>query len=275
MDPPKVSLTLTIDTKQHKVLFAQADKAFVDFIFSLLFIPMGRSNIGCLPKIYRSVKDFKDAYMVSNLKKPLLLNLKSPVMSLSSSSLLPPSLLGSPIPTTKTFYKCDKCVTRIFLCSTWGAICPGCHLGMYTRYNVRNPTPDPLAAVGRKGFVKGGVAKYMVMDDLSVTHFDPSSTILLLKKMNAQVLLEHALSSSNSVLTNVFLGGEGGSSTTKRVKREPDITEKHREGRKDEDTGMEVFIRKRWMHGWSRGKTVIGGKSGRESLAMQFFDQSY
>lgn len=37
----KVSLKLLIDTKGNKVLFAEAGKDFVDFLFNLLSLPLG------------------------------------------------------------------------------------------------------------------------------------------------------------------------------------------------------------------------------------------
>ncbi|KAJ9550480.1 hypothetical protein OSB04_014525 [Centaurea solstitialis] len=223
----EVSLKLTIDRKQHRVLFAEADKAFVDFIFSLLIVPMGGSNVGCLPAIYQSVKNLKDGCMDSSSGKGFLMNPKSPVPFISS--LLPPPLVPR---TTDTFYKCLGCINTPYVSSEYGVKCPRCSKYMFTPFVSEK---SPLAF--GKGFVKGGELKYMVMDDLSVTHMDsPSSIIHLLKNMNlnsldaleervvhitkdqAQVILELALT-SNIVLTNVFLGEEAGSNAKESVKK--------------------------------------------------------
>ncbi|THG00362.1 hypothetical protein TEA_000552 [Camellia sinensis var. sinensis] len=44
MSSSKVSLKLLIDTKAHKVLFAEAGKDFVDFLFNILSLPVGTSK---------------------------------------------------------------------------------------------------------------------------------------------------------------------------------------------------------------------------------------
>lgn len=58
-----VSLKLLIDTKGHKVLFAEAGKDFVDFIFTLLALPVGTvirllskdNMVSSLGKLYDSL----------------------------------------------------------------------------------------------------------------------------------------------------------------------------------------------------------------------------
>ncbi|KAM0046182.1 hypothetical protein Hdeb2414_s0009g00312921 [Helianthus debilis subsp. tardiflorus] len=74
MASSKVSLKLLIDKKGQRVLFAEASKDFVDFLFSLLVLPVGtvirlldnRDMIGGLAKIYQSVSDLNDDYIQSN-----------------------------------------------------------------------------------------------------------------------------------------------------------------------------------------------------------------
>lgn len=59
-----VSLKLLVDSKRHKVLFAEAGKDFVDFLFTLLSLPVGtvirllakHGMVGSLGKLYESVE---------------------------------------------------------------------------------------------------------------------------------------------------------------------------------------------------------------------------
>ncbi|GMP63511.1 hypothetical protein CsSME_00025163 [Camellia sinensis var. sinensis] len=77
MSSSKVSLKLLIDTKAHKVLFAEAGKDFVDFLFNILSLPVGTvvrllantSMIGSLGNLYESVENLNETYMQSNQSK--------------------------------------------------------------------------------------------------------------------------------------------------------------------------------------------------------------
>ncbi|KAM3374714.1 hypothetical protein P3S68_013428 [Capsicum galapagoense] len=58
-------------TKARKVLFAEAEKNSVDFLFHILSVPLGnviklfkvRGKNGCLPKLYESIENLNDTYM--------------------------------------------------------------------------------------------------------------------------------------------------------------------------------------------------------------------
>ncbi|KAL6126578.1 hypothetical protein ACLB2K_074625 [Fragaria x ananassa] len=75
-----VSLKLLIDTKNRKVLFAEASKEVVDFLFTLLSLPIGtvirlltkKGMVGCLGKLYESVEELNDTYLQPNLNKDSL-----------------------------------------------------------------------------------------------------------------------------------------------------------------------------------------------------------
>ncbi|KAI5346316.1 hypothetical protein L3X38_014195 [Prunus dulcis] len=76
-----VSLKLLIDTKGGKVLFAEASKDVVDFLFTLLSLPVGTvirllskdAMVGTLGKLYESVENISYTYLQPNLKKDTLL----------------------------------------------------------------------------------------------------------------------------------------------------------------------------------------------------------
>ncbi|KAM3374720.1 hypothetical protein P3S68_013434 [Capsicum galapagoense] len=148
----KLSMKLLIDPKAKKVLFAEVDKDFVDFLFNLLSLPVGAiTNLlkekgmnGCFPNLYQSVESLSDTYIQS---RDIILRPKCPV---GVSSV--PLLLFKHLPTQKALYKClSNC-----------------------RYIA-----SPVAA-STSGFVKEAV-KYMVMDDLVVTPMSAVSSITALK----------------------------------------------------------------------------------------------
>jgi hypothetical protein len=70
----KVLLKLLVDTKNEKVLFAEASKSAIDFLFNLLSLPIGTvvkllsSNgmVGSLGNLYQSVENLNQNYMLPN-----------------------------------------------------------------------------------------------------------------------------------------------------------------------------------------------------------------
>ncbi|KAI8539929.1 hypothetical protein RHMOL_Rhmol09G0220900 [Rhododendron molle] len=79
-----ITLKLLVDTTNNRVLFAEAGKDFIDFLFTLLSLPVGtvvrlltaKSMVGCLGKLYDSVENLSDTYMQPNLSKEVLLKPK-------------------------------------------------------------------------------------------------------------------------------------------------------------------------------------------------------
>ncbi|KAG5533318.1 hypothetical protein RHGRI_027493 [Rhododendron griersonianum] len=72
-----ITLKLLVDTKNNRVLFADAGNDFIDFLFTLLSLPIGtivrlltaKSMVGCLGNLYDSVDNLSDTYMQSNQNK--------------------------------------------------------------------------------------------------------------------------------------------------------------------------------------------------------------
>lgn len=68
-ESPSVSVKLLIDTKGKRVLFAEAGKDFVDFLFHILSLPVGtvirllrdQENIGSLANLYESIENMSDS----------------------------------------------------------------------------------------------------------------------------------------------------------------------------------------------------------------------
>jgi len=187
----KLTLKLLIDSNRDKVLFAEASKPVVDFLFNLLSLPMGTvirilnkdHMVGSLGNLYQSVENLDETYMQPNQQKDLLLRPSAAIASSQISGLLP-SVDDS---------------SFNFSATTLLYRCPG-HVGHVTRDNC---TPCPEANCGRtmnskvsfvggsakgifgdkSGFVKE-VVTYMVMDDLVIQPMSSISSITLLNKFN-------------------------------------------------------------------------------------------
>ena len=75
----KVTLKLLIDTKGQRVLFAEAGKDFVDFLFYLLSLRVAtvtkllkkEGDVGCLTDLYQSLENLNETYMQPNQNKDL------------------------------------------------------------------------------------------------------------------------------------------------------------------------------------------------------------
>uniref|UniRef100_A0ACD5TRA9 Uncharacterized protein n=1 Tax=Avena sativa TaxID=4498 RepID=A0ACD5TRA9_AVESA len=198
-----LSMKLLVDTQAQRVLFAEASKDVVDFLFSLLALPVGTavkllgkdSMVGCVGSLYSSVEKLDGTYVQPGAAKDALLHptVLSPAVSNESS------LLGLPSPEApepKMFYRCNKgcspggfgalstCAScRGYITDTYATGCPSCGGQMTTRLTLVSPSEsrDQVAAavVSGKGFVQG-IVTYMVMDDLTVTPMSSISSITLL-----------------------------------------------------------------------------------------------
>ncbi|CAM0879552.1 unnamed protein product [Alopecurus aequalis] len=213
-----LSMKLLVDTKAQRVLFTEASKDVVDFLFSLLSLPVGTavkllgkdSMVGCVGSLYGSVEKLDSTYVQPGAAKDALLH--PAVLSPASSSLLS---LPAPASTLqaqpKKFYKCNiECNTsdpfgRQRSCSNPEA-----------RWPRRRP-----AYVAGKGFVQG-IVTYTVMDDLAMTPMSSISSITLLNTFavkdlgalqektvqigyNEGLEILKASLQSKTVLTDVFL----------------------------------------------------------------------
>ncbi|KAL9278053.1 hypothetical protein AtEden1_Chr5g0082871 [Arabidopsis thaliana] len=89
-EEPKVSLRLFIDEEKNKVVLAEASKAFVDVLFSLLTLPMGTIirlleehresqpiTVGCFSNLYRSVAEMGIDNFKTDVCKHILLHPRS------------------------------------------------------------------------------------------------------------------------------------------------------------------------------------------------------
>ncbi|KAL0003019.1 hypothetical protein SO802_016800 [Lithocarpus litseifolius] len=234
MEETNVSLKLLIDTESQRVLFAEADKNFIDFLFHILALPVGtfialltkQGMVGSLGNIYESIENLNATYLQPNLNKETLLK---PKVHISGGGAGVPLLLPnveSSSTSSKKWYRCSRTYHSAcysYVTNDSSAQCPSCSNYMNDNVDFVDPssTTNAGSSSGEGGYVKG-VVTYMVMDDLVVKPMSTISSITLLNRFNVKdvgaleekvvdlgidegvKLLKTSLRSKN-VLTDVFL----------------------------------------------------------------------
>ncbi|KAF7132394.1 hypothetical protein RHSIM_Rhsim09G0162400 [Rhododendron simsii] len=192
----KVSVKLLVDTKSKRVLFAEAEKDFVDFLFHLLHLPIGtvarllakQPLVGSLGNLYESVENLSETHFQSNqttkdsLLKPKVVPssaIQVPLLSLYGAEKM---IYTCPDNGTLNFNSYDKYNPTHFhpyvAAHASSASCPICR-------KTLSKVMQYVAAAGEGGFVKGKVT-FMVMDDLVVTPMSKISSITVLSKLNVK-----------------------------------------------------------------------------------------
>ncbi|KAH0460894.1 hypothetical protein IEQ34_008469 [Dendrobium chrysotoxum] len=202
----KITLKLLIDARSHKVLFGEAGKDFIDFLFSLLTLPLGsvikllspRTMIGSIGKLYQSVENLNEIYLVANRAKASLLQ-----PEVSTSYVTNQLLLGTEatvmVPSVSSvelkYYLCNYCYKKVT--TVRNTMCPSCKYAMVSDVAFVAPSGSASsvgagnAGEGVGGFVKE-VVTYMITDDLEVTPMSAISSITLVNRfiMKKDVQLE-------------------------------------------------------------------------------------
>lgn len=160
-----VRLKLLIDTNGRKVLFAEAGKDFVDFLFYVLSLPVGtvvkllreKSMVGCLSNLHWSIEYINETYFQQNQSKTSVLNPLSPF----NVTEIPPCFLTRKCYTCNTYNHGHYCTVDVPL------TCPNCQVKMTKEWPYVSLTAANMGTVtdGCGGFVKG-VVTYMIMDNL-------------------------------------------------------------------------------------------------------------
>ena len=181
-DASASTLSMAPTTKAQRVLYAEAGKDVVDFLFSLLTLPVGTvvkilsrdAMAGSVGNLYGSVEKLDETYVRSAGVKSALL---SPTGGCAGGKLL--QLPEAPQPPRTQLYRCDRhnysqCYD--IMSRSTGYPCQQRYCGgkMTVPVQIVGPTTgsgDDEAATA--GFVQG-VVTYTVMDDLKVA---PTSTI--------------------------------------------------------------------------------------------------
>ena len=189
-----LQLKLLVDTQRQRVVFAEANKDFVDFLFTLLCLPTGtvtklltsKSMVGSLGNLYQSIENLNNTYFQPNLGKDTLLNPKALIGSNPKTPLLLPD---APSKDGKIFYICSESRYggHSYVADEPGAVCPSCNNQMSTEMSYVAVNKDAVqgsSSSGGEGYVKG-VVTYMVMDDLQVKPLSLISTLALLTKQTS------------------------------------------------------------------------------------------
>ncbi|CAL4977910.1 unnamed protein product [Urochloa decumbens] len=214
--PTTLRMKLLVDTIGQRVLFAEASKEAVDFLFSLLALPVGTVTMllgpdamaGSVGELYRSVESLERSFAQPGADMDALLRpLVSPPAATAAGPLLPDAAGARPTTTTR----CPSC----------GGRPPAPSGGVQVQLGPGRMILTPSAPGG--GFVRGNMT-YMVRDDLAVA---PMSTISSISVFNAMAVRElgaveertvqlgytealkilKASFLSKTVLTDVFLRG--------------------------------------------------------------------
>ncbi|KAL9388666.1 hypothetical protein Peur_017271 [Populus x canadensis] len=195
MSSSKMSLKLLIDSKHNKVVFAEAGKDFVDFLLSLLALPVGTvirlltksTMIGCISSLYGSLEKLDESYLQPDQKKDSILKPTITTQVTNPNFLLP----DTKNPENRKLYYCPShpgYVSDIqnFVCSYCRS--PGFGTTGYMSREVKfvgtnvSASTDTPASDQAGGYVKGLVT-YMVTDDLSVSPMSMVSVVGLLNKI--------------------------------------------------------------------------------------------
>jgi hypothetical protein len=112
-------MKLLVDTKAERVLYAEAGKDVVDFLFSFLALPIAtavkllgkESMVGCVGNVYASVEALDDTYVEPGAAKDALLRPTVPSAVVGTIRSLfclpaPPMPVHQPLP--KKFFTCSS-----------------------------------------------------------------------------------------------------------------------------------------------------------------------
>jgi len=189
-------MKILIDTKNQKVLFAEASKAVVDFLFNLLCLPIGtvvkllsaNGMVGSLGNLYESVENLNQNYMVQDQSKDVLLNPRAQSLSTEISGFLTQNDANDD-KGTKLYMCPDRCNFQAAydnktVCRGSGYGC-GNSMTNEVRYVGNKKVAEKKAFDMKSGFVKD-VVTFMVMDDLVIEPMSTISSITLLNKFNVK-----------------------------------------------------------------------------------------
>ncbi|XP_047331667.1 uncharacterized protein LOC124935266 [Impatiens glandulifera] len=192
-----LSMKLLIDRESKKVLFAEAGKDVIDFLFNLLSLPLATvinilsdsksCTVGSLNNLYKSVENLDKAYIQPDQNKDTLLK---PIPPLAQAHLLLPDTVPvTPNNANVRFYKCPQSCNDGYFVKDPNLDCRNCNTKM-SLLDVHDE--NKAAAVGAVENVEGGggfvkdMMTYMVLDDLVIKPMSTISCICLLSKFNVK-----------------------------------------------------------------------------------------
>ncbi|KAM0880591.1 hypothetical protein ACQ4PT_033476 [Festuca glaucescens] len=231
-----ITMKLLVDSSPPcpRVVFAEACKDAVDFLFSLLSMPTGtalkllgnESMVGCIGNLYTSIEKLDAHYVQPGATKDAILT--PTVLSPAAKSNRSFFRLPEPSPAMKRFFGWGGYTyssSRNYVTEERGARCPMCGSERVSagRHGDSQYVSSEHLTQEAKGLVQGGMVTYTVTDDLKIFPMSNISSIALintvavsdlgaLEERTVQLgykegveILKTSLQ-SNTVLTDVFLG---------------------------------------------------------------------
>ncbi|XP_017245525.1 uncharacterized protein LOC108217192 [Daucus carota subsp. sativus] len=191
----KISLKLLVDRNENKVIFGEAGKDFVDFLFYVLTLPVGtvvtllskEKMVGSLGKIYESIESMQDNYMQPDLNKDHVLhpNVYSKIELGDTALLLGNERKGEQLKRAKYLYRCSS---GCAYASDKQVKCTNCGRSINSQMTyVKSEENEEAAEVRKGGFVQDLVT-YMVMDNLVVKPMSNVSCVTLLSNCGVKDL---------------------------------------------------------------------------------------
>lgn len=195
-----IKLKVMVRKSKKKILYAEAEGDFIDFLFSFLTTPIGsilkqlngNFSIGSIDNLHKSVKEFNPSWFISPLGNPL----PNPKVASQFGCMKQP--LKNLCEEYNHTYWYGKGVVKNHICysNVNGVISKDKSL-------IKNPIAmkvfDPRSPFGKIEYALGFVKRpslFVVWDDLHVTPFANTSSISFLHKMNVPLddLEEHIVS---------------------------------------------------------------------------------
>lgn len=217
----KLILKLLVEKEKKRVVFAEADKDFVDILFSFLTLPMGtitrllgkQTSLGCMDKLYESVEKLDEKYFQTEACKTMLLS------PLYTSGCRGPfiehlSLNVDDATDPYQFYTCSKpkcCISSFpFYSSVPNAKC-GCGQFMDFNWEFMDFNWDS-SQMGHEycsedGVFVKGMASFIISDNLQVMPASTAAIQNLLEKLgidDANILEEMTIDVTKEVLLNLL-----------------------------------------------------------------------
>ncbi|KAB2010577.1 hypothetical protein ES319_D10G248600v1, partial [Gossypium barbadense] len=210
-----VSLKLLIDKKGKRVLYAEAGKDFVDFLFNVLLLPVGtvirllakEGMVGCLANLYKSVENLGDAYLQPTTNKDTLLK---PKYSSSLAADIPLLLPNTESSTTLGFYRCSygrNSDCRLYYANDPTSTCPCCSSVMYSPATLVNP-PNKVStssAVANEVTPMSTISIIAILNKFKAQRVDALEEKVVDVGIKEGVAILKASLQSKTVLTSVFL----------------------------------------------------------------------
>ncbi|KAK7292905.1 hypothetical protein RJT34_15761 [Clitoria ternatea] len=180
----QIRVKLVMKKSDGKILFAQGEGDFADFVISFLAIPLGgivsmlggNSSIGCFDGLYKSINSFDEKYLMSGTESGFKWRLTKPSLAPHfnlSKQMFP--VYRTPAPQFYCYYK--RCPEQDCIIKWTLSIADFQH-------DVKGETCEPVRWVDPKfsTYVKGP-AMFMVTDDLVVAPTSPVSGMSLLNRL--------------------------------------------------------------------------------------------